>query len=221
MQARWQALMDRFANLSARERLLLLVAIFAVSYQLADLVILDRQFRQMEQVNGAMASDNAAMRRLNTELNALANSVQDDPNEPLRTAALQARSELEALHARLKAETRELISPQDMARFLEQLLLQEPQLTLMRLQTLDARPLLSEEAAVRGTDLLAVALHRHDFAIEFAGDYMATLRYLQALEALPWRFFWDSVHYQVEDYPRSQVRLRLHTLSLSEDWIGV
>ena len=50
---------------------------------------------------------------------------------------------------------------------------------------------------------------------------MATLRYLQALEALPWRFFWDSVDYQVIAYPQSTVRLKLHTLSLSEDWIGV
>jgi MSHA biogenesis protein MshJ len=50
---------------------------------------------------------------------------------------------------------------------------------------------------------------------------MATLRYLQALEKLPWRFFWDSVSYQVMEYPDSVVRLELHTLSLSEDWIGV
>ena len=103
----------------------------------------------------------------------------------------------------------------------EELLLQEPKLTLIRLQTLDAKPLLDADGMLQSADLMAAALHRHDFAIEFAGDYMATLRYLQALEALPWRFFWDSVSYEVEDYPRSLVRLRLHTLSLSEDWIGV
>jgi MSHA biogenesis protein MshJ len=41
------------------------------------------------------------------------------------------------------------------------------------------------------------------------------------LEGLPWRIFWDSVSYEVLDYPKSIVRLKLHTLSLSEDWIGV
>ena len=64
-------------------------------------------------------------------------------------------------------------------------------------------------------------LHRHGFALEFSGGYLATLNYLQALERLPWRFFWDSVDYEVMQYPRSIVRLKLYTLSLSEDWIGV
>jgi len=221
MLARWQELLEKFAELSTRERMLVLIAIFAVSYQLADLVILDRQYQQMGQMQNAAAEDNAAIARLSGELNALANSAQDDPNKPLRADVIRTRSNVEALRLRLKALTSDLISPQDMARFVEELLLQEPKLTLIRLQTLDAKPLLDVDGTLQSADLMAAALHRHDFSIEFAGDYMATLRYLQALEALPWRFFWDSVSYEVEDYPRSLVRLRLHTLSLSEDWIGV
>lgn len=218
MQASWQQWLEKFAGLSARERALMLLAIFAVTYQLADLVILDRQFEQVRQLNSAMAQDNRAIVDLNNELNALSTHVQDDPNRKMRDQIRLAHDDLNALQARLEAATGELISPQDMARFLEELLIQDGELTMLRLQTLDVKPLLlAEEKTVSS----GPALHRHGFAIEFSGGYMATLRYLESLEKLPWRFFWDSVRYEVLEYPKSVVRLKLHTLSLSEDWIGV
>ena len=111
-----------------------------------------------------------------------------------------------------------------MARFLEQLLVQEPGLQLLRLKTLEAAPLIDAGeqggASTANTDA-GTAVFRHAFEIAFSGGYLATLRYLKALEALPWKFVWDSVDYEVVAYPQSTVRLRLHTLSLSEDWIGV
>lgn len=221
MQARWEQLLNKFVELNSRERILILLAIFAVSYQLADMLILERQFQKMEQLNRAMAQDNSAIVRVNTELNSLSSRVRNDPNITLRDRIRGARAEVGILQSRLQEVTGELISPRDMARFLEQLLVQEGQLSLLRLQTLDVQPLLdpgSDRSALRAPELV---LHRHGFAIEFSGSYLATLRYLKLLESLPWRFFWDSVSYEVLDYPESVVRLELHTLSLSEDWIGV
>ncbi|MGB5570939.1 MAG: hypothetical protein WBM81_16740 [Sedimenticolaceae bacterium] len=221
MQARWQEWLEKFARLSARERALILLAIFAVTYQCADLVILDRQFQQIQKLNDAIAQDNRAIVDLNNELNELATRVQDDPNRKMRDQIKIARADLDALQSRLVAATGELISPQDMARFLEELLVQESELTMLRLQTLDAKPLLVAQSDEGKAASPEPALHRHGFAIEFSGGYLATLRYLESLEKLPWRFFWDSVSYEVLDYPKSVVRLKLHTLSLSEDWIGV
>jgi MSHA biogenesis protein MshJ len=127
------------------------------------------------------------------------------------------------IRSALQAAAARLISPREMAHFLEQLVLQESELELLRLNTLEPEPLIEPSSKDPSTIGLGAAgsLHRHAFDIEFSGNYLATLRYLEALEALPWQFFWDSVDYEVIDYPRSVVRLRLHTLSLSEDWIGV
>lgn len=225
MQAKWHAWMEKFAALSVRERLLIMAAVFAVAYQLADLLLLDRQYQQIERLNREIAQDNAAIKQIAAELNLLSIQAQDDPNRRLRAEIELARDAVRQLQQRLQAVTSEMISPQDMARFLEQLLLQDEQLTMLRLQTLNARPLLlSDTQSDARSDTAAdrqPALHRHGFEIEFSGGYMATLHYLQALEGLPWRFFWDSVDYRVIDYPQSVVRLKLHTLSLSEDWIGV
>ncbi len=221
MRDKWQTLLQRFAALNARERWLVLVAIFAVAYQAADLLILNRQFAEIQRLNSAMVQDNAAIVRVNTELNMLAQRALDDPNKRLRQQIESARSEVQGLQARLRDATDELISPQQMARLLEDMLVRQDELTMLRLQTLEARPLLAQDGEQSNRRDGLSALHRHGFALEFSGSYLATLDYLKTLERLPWQFFWDSVDYEVLEYPYSVVRLKLYTLSLSEDWIGV
>ena len=222
MRDRWQKLLERFSALTTRERWLVVIALVAVAYQAADLLILERQFGEIERLNKQVAQDNAAISRLNSELNMLSQRALDDPNKRLRSQIEGSRSEVQRLQARLQEAAEELISPQDMARLLEQMLIQQEQLTMLRLQTLEVEPLLSRQRSESGVVGKAQAgLHRHGFSLEFSGGYLATLNYLQALERLPWRFFWDSVDYEVLEYPQSIVRLKLYTLSLSEDWIGV
>jgi MSHA biogenesis protein MshJ len=223
MRARWQWLIERFAALSARERMLVTIALFAVIYQAADLIILQHQAQRIESLNSAIASDQAEIRRLNDEQNLLSAGLAHDPAAKQRAAVELARQQIRQLQEQLDGATRSMISPRDMARFLEHLLSQESELRMTRLKTFDPVPLLGDEVENKGqrSDRKPAAVHRHAFEIEFDGDYFATLRYLRALERLPWQFAWDSIDYEVVEYPRSAVRLRLHTLSLSEDWIGV
>lgn len=229
MRDKWQALIDRFGSLNTRERVLVLIALFAVAYQVGTLVVFDRQFEQIESLTAQIARDNNLTLTVNQQINAAVQRIPEDPNQRLRADIDERRMAMRALRADLQAAADELISPRDMARLLEELLLQEPELELVRLNTLDSRPLVTDEkgttvdvsAAVDASIGALGVLHRHGFDLEFTGSYLTTLRYLETLESLPWRFFWDSVEYEVLDYPQSIVRLRLHTLSLSEDWIGV
>ena len=221
MQDRLQAILDKFAALSGREQWLILIAVFAVAYQVGDLVVLDRQYQRVEALNRAISADNAAIVGLNTQLNQLVSQAQNNPNVLLRKQIAALRDDVGGLRQRLQAATGQMISPQDMARFLEELLVQEQELILLSLRTLEGRPLLGAEQTGDKVAPIGATLHRHGFEVTFSGGYLPTLRYLQALERLPWRFYWDSVSYEVIDYPRSIVRMQLHTLSLSEDWIGV
>jgi len=137
---------------------------------------------------------------------------------------------------RLRALTVDLIPPREMARVLEAVLARDRGLRLLRLENLGTRPLV--EPAAEGGDGQAEGrqaaagpapedeaatvprIFRHDLRMEFEGTFLDTLRYLQALERLPWRFYWDSVTLEVERHPRARVRIQVHTLSLEEGWIG-
>jgi hypothetical protein len=76
--------MQRFSALSSRERWLIVIALVAVAYQAADLLVLERQFGEIERLNRQVAQDNAAIVRLNSELNMLSQRALDDPNKRLR-----------------------------------------------------------------------------------------------------------------------------------------
>ena len=160
MRDRLQLVLDKFAALSAREQWMILLAIFAVAYQVADLVVLDRQYQQVEALNRETTNDNATIVSLNTELNLLASQAQQNPNTKLRTQIAALRDDLTRSRRQLQDATERMISPQDMARFLEELLMQEQELTLLSLRTLEGRPLLGEaERGERLGQLGAICRH--------------------------------------------------------------
>lgn len=52
------------------------------------------------------------------------------------------------------------------------------------------------------------------------GRYFDVLEYIKRLEQLK-GFNWQMLDYDVIDYPNARVTIRIRTLSLEEDWIGV
>ena len=107
------------------------------------------------------------------------------------------------------------VTPEEMAVLLQQMLAHQHGLELIRLETLGARPLGDDKQKPK------IPLFTHDLVLEFRGSYLDILRYLERLESLSAGIHWDGFHLEAEEWPTNQVRLELHTLSLSEDWIGV
>ena len=64
-------------------------------------------------------------------------------------------------------------------------------------------------------------LYRHGLTMRLEGSYADAVRYLQDVEALPWRFIWEEMTYEVQGYPDAVIKLRLETLSTDPDWFGV
>ena len=64
-------------------------------------------------------------------------------------------------------------------------------------------------------------LYQHGVEMLLEGEYFQTLRYLKALEELPWQVLWGELEYGVQDYPRASIRLQINTLSTDSGWIGV
>ena len=47
------------------------------------------------------------------------------------------------------------------------------------------------------------------------------MHYLQAIEKLEWKIFWDKLEYKVIQYPKAEITLIIHTLSDQRDLINV
>jgi len=77
------------------------------------------------------------------------------------------------------------------------------------------------EGEVSTNAMPRLALYRHPVQIELEGRYADMVRYLERLEASPWRLMWKDLDIETIDYPKARMRLTVYTLSLQEDWIGV
>jgi MSHA biogenesis protein MshJ len=107
---------------------------------------------------------------------------------------------------------------------LENVLLQDGELTLLSLENLPVEAIVSRAPADPGTESANGGddgLYKHSFVLTLTGNYPATVRYFEALAELPWQFHWDGLRYQVQTYPEAIITLQVHTVSMSRDWIGV
>lgn len=203
-------LIDR---LSIRERVLLLVAMVLVlagiSYGVlwflgwADHSATRSQIAQLqEQTTSNLEAQQALEQaRNNPQLQTLS-----DQNE-------QLREQVAALNDRISGITEVLIPPDTMATLLRELL-GSSDLTLVRFRALPVQPLDQDDTG-------EAQLFRHQLDIELSGQFDALTGYLDTIEALPWRLFWDELSVETDLYPNLRIRLKVHTLSDQEAWLNV
>ena len=127
-------------------------------------------------------------------------------------ARIQGR--LDEINERLGGYVAELIDPAQMSRVLQDLLKEQSTLRLIRVRNL------SPEALSASADALNTTFYRHGLEIDFEGSYLACLEYLEEIEDLPWRFYWQLLDIEVLEYPRNRIRLEVSTLSPDVEWIG-
>ncbi|HQU14554.1 MAG: hypothetical protein B7Z66_02815 [Chromatiales bacterium 21-64-14] len=223
---KWRVLTARIDVLSLRERGLLLGALLVVLYVLwSNLLMAPLEVRQK--------SEQQRLSQLKTQITALDQQAQvviarnqEDPDQANRALRSALTTQIGALNTELKRYTTNLIPPAEMVKVLERILAREKGLRLLKVDSLPATPLLSEEpesktSSAKKTAATHVGIYRRGITLEFDGTFPATLRYLNALEHLPWQLFWDRLDYRVEKYPKARVIITVHTLSLDEGWIGV
>lgn len=224
MKQRWKAWSKRFAAFKPREQALILLAALASILALADQAVLAPSLERSQRLRAEMDRLSPQLAGARSEAATLAARLAADPNQPLRErlAALDIR--LKEQGRQLGSLTADLIPPERMATVLREVLATRLGLKLKRLQNLPAVPAFPELVQADAESPEAPkkpALYKHGLDLTVQGGYFEVLDYLQALEQLPWHFYFEGMDYRVEAYPQAQVTLHLYTLSATEDWIGV
>jgi len=75
------------------------------------------------------------------------------------------------------------------------------------------------EAAVTVTSDSEVLLYRHGLRITMTGSFFNIQAYLNTIEQLPKKFYWEVFDYQMQDYPTAQVVMEIYTLSINKEFI--
>lgn len=210
MMFRLRLLLDRF---SARERLLLLITLAVILLAAVQAVLwatgLDNHEAQRDRITQLRQQYQQNQQALAT----LQQAQQSPRVQSLADQNRQLEAQLEALERQLTSLTDSLIPPNTMVALLRDLL-DRDDLTLVRFTTLPVQ-------ALPRPDDQAPELYRHALEMTLSGSYQGVMSYLGSIEALPWRLFWDELTLETENYPRLNIRLRVHTLSDQEEWLNV
>lgn len=216
-QQRWQALNTRFLALQKRERglvaLTLGVSIALLGWQYG--VAPDLKRAQQAQVQAVSLEREA--HGMTSRLASLEVELAQDPDARLRQQSQRLQRQLDDIQRRLETLAEELVSPEAMVALLQQMLSRHEALALQSVEHDPAVPVQSAQSKEGESS----GLYSHRITVTVTGHYFDLVAYLQELEALDDRLGWSGLHYEVLEWPEARLRVRLKTLSLSEDWLGV
>jgi MSHA biogenesis protein MshJ len=215
LKTQFQGYANRIDAMSIRERALIFITLLVALYLLAVNVLFGPVNAVKDRLQQQISQKRQETQALEAQIQALL-AAGDDSAKRNKIVTLQEN--LKTMDAELVRVTAGLVPPREMARLIEQMLLKNRGLQVMKMESLPAKPLLEggSNAGVTGT-----MVYKHGMQIELQGGYLDILRYLRTLEGLPWKVFWGKVSLKAEKYPDSRVSLLIYTLSTHEAWIGL
>lgn len=224
MQAQLQQLLAKFNGLSLRERILVIASFWVILSVVWFNLLSTPVYKKTQQISTEIKSVRATQVTLKQQQQKLILARSQDPHRDIKQRIARLESEITKLDANLKEKLHGLITPKQMVKVLESVLEQHTSLKLVRVKSLPAVPLLAEAEGENNSNSAQdkpVEIYRHGLQIEFEGNFLAALAYLESLEKLSWEFYWDEAQVEVQKYPVSRVVITVHTLSLGKGWIGV
>ncbi len=245
-KAQLKAYEDRFNDLTIRERMLGLLVLLAAVYMLLSLFWLDPILADKQKSQDTISQLNAQMSTKSSEI-ALATQTLSSSGSKEKIASIDsAEQRLEQINQALQNMTAGLIDPDKLPVILEEVLVAASDLTLLKVQTLPAAeidlglhhesPSAAEKvnnkdqnemalddgsSLLNESEVLSQGIYKHTVELTVKGSYREVHKYLQALEALEWRFYWDELDYSVDKYPKGEIKLRVYTLTTEEGWMDV
>ena len=217
---------EKLEAMSTRERWLVVIAVPVVLALIVQILVID----------GQLLTGSSLRQEVQTLETANAALVIQLQNGPAKRATLKRQNlglqlerltaEIEILEDRLGNLSAAMISPEKMPELLRTLL-SEHSLSLVALRNLPPEPVLPPELisdlASTGSWIGAAeaTLYRHGIHLRLRGGYVEVLNYLKHLESQPLKVIWQSMSYEVTDYPEGVLELHLQTLGIDERWLGV
>lgn len=217
LKQQFQTVASRIDAMSLRERALIFITLLVALYFLAVNVLFGPLNAEKDRLQQQVNQKRQEAQALEMQVQALVGGG-EDPQAAKRKRLEALRENTKTMDAELARATTGLVTPREMARLVEQMLLKNRGLQVMRVESVPAMPLLNVAENVVSSGPM---IYKHGMHIEVKGGYLDILRYLKSLEALPWKVFWGKVTLKTEKYPDSRASVLIYTLSTHEAWIGL
>lgn len=226
MKAAWNAASRWFSALNRRERSLVALATLVSAVVGGDALWATPQWAKASLLEKQLVLQRGELARLDAQIAEIKAGMRD-PDAAHRASLGDLKRQLAGSEAELLEFGNVLVPPDKMPELLRSLLMKHRGLELLSFQTLPPAPLIERPARKpdagkdAGPPPEKSNLYKHGIEIKVAGSYPDLLAYLSELEKSPQRFLWGQMTLSVTKYPRSELTLTVHTLSLEKTWLTV
>ena len=203
MSAFLNHIMILFNKYSERQRMVFTLLLAALIFLIWLVCFMIPLSHKMHEINSRLSYVKENL----TDVSAIYNEYQLIIQSP----TLDAEMKIKALEEKLvKLQHHPLLAkkiidtPADMKNLLQAISQTGSMLSLNQVQRLMAMPILSDNSN---------GLLNQKISVEFDGGYAETIRYLSYLENLPWYLSFDSLDYQVSEYPNAKIKIVINALS--------
>ena len=216
-------LLEKIDSRVLRERALIFLTLLALIFLLWNFLVqakFDRERDALEAEATKVASEHQA---LQTQMSTLAMAMASDPAIAKTNEIRTLNTRISEVEARLSGLSQGLISAEQLPKVLEEVLLRTSSVKLLQVRTLAATEL---QLATATTDIknegeAGTGVYKHGVLIRVAGSYSQLIQLMTEIEALQWKFYWESLDYTVKQYPNAEIDIRVFTLSSEEGLLGV
>ncbi|MCK6262258.1 type II secretion system protein GspM [Vibrio sp. ZSDE26] len=204
---------SKFNQLSEREKWLISLGGLVVTALVIFTFVFEPAVKRNNQLSQELVITKADIQRMQGEIMVLTAKLKRDPDKEIDVEFKKLLKQSQDLSLELSEVIATLVSPTQMALLLESVLTESNRLHLVSLETLGAESIVKKQSQQTG-------YYIHPVRIEVTGSYFDILAYLEALEAMPAKYYWRSFHYQVEEYPTARLIMEVYTLGARKEFIG-
>jgi ElaB/YqjD/DUF883 family membrane-anchored ribosome-binding protein len=207
-------LLARLELLSLREKFYIIAAILAGLWMGLDNLYLQPIWQQKQQLRDEISQIDTQLNDLIVAKAEIEAQGKFNPNQQNTQALSKVKANLKQLKQKAQLGNKRFVESDSMTLVLAELLNDDYGLQLIRVEKLPVTSLTEQKEEKSW-------VFQHGLSLTFSGNYQNTLRYLQAIEASPWRFLWHSIDYKTQEYPTAEVTIKVYTLGFQEHWLRV
>lgn len=206
----------KFDRLSLRERVFVLGALLVVLVGCLNVALINPVDMRRKALLQEVTSLGSQMALTDSGVEA---AISADPTHGAAGQIQTLQKKLQDIDSQLLAQSAGMVPPDHMAEAIRDVLRLQRGVVLISLRNLPPTRLPAELPAESTGEDHRPYVHTIELVVE--GRYLDVLEYVQALEKLPWHFYWRHLEITATHYPMNRVRLELATLSPDGDWIGL
>lgn len=211
-----QKLHNKFAALSQREKLMTLCAGIALIVLVGLTYVIEPVLNAASAASKGLIQERARQSSLSRQIEVYAEALRSDPDAALNTQLTQLQQKESRLHARFADQLDELVLPSEMPAIIDRVFAKASNLTLQEMASLTPTNLMADTPSMED-----IALYQHGVSLTFSGRYFDVRNFLASLESTDGQLYWQTLAYDVGDYPTASVVLTVYTLSTNKAFIGV